>query len=102
MPEPGGSPKEGVYVDVSDWTTWNPTELSFQLMRLACRYDPPNPFARLDPKDARSFNIHVGSTAWWEALKRDGAHVNLDAFSADWRARAKIYQQQTRRYWLYN
>jgi uncharacterized protein YbbC (DUF1343 family) len=102
VPEPGGSPKEGVYVEVSDWTTWNPTELSFQLMRLACRYDPPNPFARLDPKDARSFNIHVGSTAWWEALKRDGAHVNLDAFSADWRARAKIYQQQTRRYWLYN
>ena len=102
VPEPGASPKEGVYVDVTDWSAWNPTELSFQLMRLACRYDPPNPFAKLNDKDMRSFNIHVGSTAWWNALKHDGARVNLDAFLADWHAKDTIYQQQTRKYWLYD
>ena len=102
VPEPGASPKEGVYVDVTDWSAWNPTELSFQLMRLACRYDPPNPFAKLNDKDTRSFNIHVGSTAWWTALKHDGARVNLDSFLADWHSKDTIYQQQTRKYWLYN
>ena len=101
-PDPAGKSKEGVYVDVANWDAWNPTELSFALMRLACRYDPPNPFAKLNEKDARSFNIHVGSTAWWNALKRDGAHVNLDTFLADWRAKNTIYQKQSRKYWLYN
>ena len=101
-PDAAGKPKEGVYVDVTNWAAWNPTELSFALMRLACRYDPPNPFAKLNATDARSFNIHVGSTAWWEALKHDGARVNLDAFLTDWRARDKIYQQETKKYWLYN
>jgi len=97
-----GKPHEGIYVEVSNWDAWNPTELSFALMRLACRYDPPNPFAKLNSTDARSFNIHVGSTAWWNALRRDGARVNLESFLADWRAKDRIYQQQTRQYWLYN
>jgi len=101
-PDPAGKPKEGVYVEVSNWDAWNPTEFSFALMRLACRYDPPNPFAKLNTTDARSFNIHVGSTAWWNALKRDGARVNLESFLADWRAKDRIYQQQTRQYWIYN
>jgi uncharacterized protein YbbC (DUF1343 family) len=97
-----GKPKEGVYVEVVDWQAWRPTELSFELMRLACRYDPPNPFAKLAAKDVRSFNIHVGSTAWWEALKRDGARVDVEGNIAAWRARALAYQQRTRDYWLYN
>ncbi|HTJ78097.1 MAG TPA: DUF1343 domain-containing protein [Rariglobus sp.] len=101
-PDTAGKPHEGVYVDVTNWATWNPTELSFALMRLACRYDPPNPFAKLDAKDARSFNIHVGSTAWWDALRRDGARVNLESFLADWHTKDRIYQQQTRPYWIYN
>lgn len=96
-----GRAVRALYVDVVDWNAWEPTRLSFELMRLACRYDPPNPFAKLGPKEIRSFNIHVGSTAWWNALRRDGAAVNLAAFSADWRQRATIYQNQTRRYWLY-
>ena len=90
-----------LYVEVSDWNAWRPTQLSFELMRLACTYNPPNPYATLSAKDTRSFNIHVGSTAWWEALKRDGAKVDLDSFEADWAKRCATYQQQTKRYWLY-
>lgn len=96
-----GQAVTGVYVEVTDWDDWNPTELSFHLMRLACVYDPPNPFAKLAARESRSFNIHVGSTAWWNALRRDGARVDVAAFRQDWRQRAAIYQQQTRRYWLY-
>jgi uncharacterized protein YbbC (DUF1343 family) len=101
-PGADGKPREGIYVDVTDWQAWRPTEISFELMRLACRYDPPNPFARLGPKEMRSFNIHVGSTAWWQALKRDGAQVNVEANIAAWRAQALAYQQATHKYWIYN
>lgn len=100
VPDKGG-PKEGVYVDVVDYNAWRPTELSFHLMRLACRYDPPNPFTKISTKDVRSFNIHVGSTAWWNALKRDGAKVDVEGNIASWRGQALSYQQLTRKYWLY-
>ena len=101
VPDGQGRPVDALYVDVADWSSWHPTELSFELMRLACRYDPPNPFAKLDGKDMRSFNIHAGSTAWWQALVHDGASVSLDAFQADWGRRCALYQLQTQRYWLY-
>ena len=96
-----GRPVNSLYVEVVDWNAWRPTQLSFEMMRLACVYDPPNPFAKLGPREMRSFNIHVGSTAWWQALSRDGAKVNLEAFLADWERRARVYQDLTRRYWLY-
>lgn len=101
VPDAAGKIKEGVYVDVTDWQAWQPTELSFELMRLACRYDPPNPFQKISQTQARSFNIHVGSTAWWNALKRDGARADVEGYVAAWRAEALTYQQQTRKYWLY-
>jgi uncharacterized protein YbbC (DUF1343 family) len=100
-PAVGGKAAARVYVEVTNWDAWNPSELSFHLMRLACVYTPPNPFARLDARESRSFNIHVGSTAWWNALKRDGARVNLPAFLADWRQSSRAFQQQSRQYWLY-
>jgi uncharacterized protein YbbC (DUF1343 family) len=96
-----GKTVSGLYVEITNWEAWEPTQLSFEMMRLACTYAPPNPFVRLDARDARSFNIHVGSTAWWEALRRDGAKVNLEAFRHDWRDRCLAWQQQTRRFWLY-
>jgi len=99
---PGTGPvKTGVYVRISDWDAWNPTEVSFELMRLACRYNPPNPFAKLSTANARSFNIIVGSTAWWTALKRDGVKVNVETFVAGWKRQAADYQAKTKKYWLY-
>jgi hypothetical protein len=43
----------------------------------------------------------MGSTAFFNALKRDGAKVDVESFLADWHRGAQIYQQQIRRYWLY-
>jgi uncharacterized protein YbbC (DUF1343 family) len=91
----------GVYVEITDWDAWRPTELSFYMMKTAAKWSPRNPFAALNPADARSFNIHVGSTAWFNALKRDGARVDVVAFRKNWAERAAIYQQQSRKYWLY-
>ena len=97
-----GRPTTGVFVEVTDWADWNPTELSFHLMRLACRYDPPNPFARLTDAQLRSFNIHVGSLAWGQALRREGARIDVNAWYRRWREQALAYQAESRRFWLYN
>ena len=91
----------GVYVEISDWDAWRPTELSFYMMKTAAKWNPRNPYVALTPADARSFNIHVGSTAWFNALKRDGARVDVVAFLKNWSERAATYQQQSRKYWLY-
>jgi uncharacterized protein YbbC (DUF1343 family) len=96
-----GQPTTGVFVEVTDWADWNPTELSFHLMRLACRYDPPNPFAKLTETQLRSFNIHVGSLAWGQALRTEGARIDVDAWTRRWREQARVYQNETKRYWLY-
>ncbi|MEO6567356.1 MAG: DUF1343 domain-containing protein [Opitutaceae bacterium] len=96
-----GQPATGVFVEVTDWEKWNPTELSFELMRLACRYNPPNPFAKLTAEQARAFKIHVGSTAWWNALRNEGTSVNVSAWERGWNAQAGRWQESTRKYWLY-
>ncbi|MEO5960168.1 MAG: DUF1343 domain-containing protein [Opitutaceae bacterium] len=87
--------------EVAKWEEWNPTDLSFHLMRLACRYNPPNPFVKLTPAQAELFNKHVGSTAWWNALRRDGARIDVEKWLQEWRAQAAAFQQQTKKYWLY-
>jgi uncharacterized protein YbbC (DUF1343 family) len=98
----GGQPATGIYVDVMDWDAWRPTELSFQLLRLNARLAGTNPFANLSPENARTLNIHIGSMEWYNALKRDGARVDVEGFINTWQERNAIYQQQTKRYWLYN
>ena len=102
VPNRQGKPVTGLYIEVTDYQDWRPTELNFHLMRLACKYEPRNPFAHATNEKIRSFLIHSGSTEFFEAIKRDGANVNVKAFINDWSAKAKIYQQQTRKYWLYN
>lgn len=100
--EERGKPVTRVWVEIVDWDAWNPTEISFYLHQLACRYDSPNPFAKLGAKESRSFNIHVGSTAWWNALTQEGAQVDVAAFVEGWKIQAAAFQEKTRRYRLYD
>ncbi len=96
-----GKPTTAVYAEVTDWAAWRPTDLSFYLMRLACQWSARNPFATVPAEKADLFAKLVGSQAWWSAIRREGARVNVDAYLAEWHRRAEIYQQQSRRYWLY-
>lgn len=96
-----GDIMEGVYVEVTDWNAWRPTELSFYMQKTAAKWTSPNPFAKLTAAESRTFNIHVGSAAWLAALKRDGARIHVETFLANWRERAAIYQQASRKFWLY-
>jgi uncharacterized protein YbbC (DUF1343 family) len=102
LTSPTGAPMGiGIYVEVNDWDDWNPTELSFHLMRLAARYNAKNPFTAASSADALLFNKHTGSLEWWNALKRDGARVDLEGFLRKWRQEALLFQQTSRRFWIY-
>lgn len=96
-----GKPITGVYVEVTDGEKWNPTELAFYMHKQAAKWSRLNPFAALTTEEARSFKIHTGSNAWLAALKRDGARVDVSSFLKNWAERAAIYQEQTRKFWLY-
>lgn len=99
--DPDGRQRTGVYVEVTDWEAWRPTELSFYMMKVSAGWKMMNPFATLSSADARTFNIHVGSIAWFDALQRDGAQIDVELFVNEWRQRALIYQKVSKSYWLY-
>ncbi len=101
VPDARGQQTQGLYVSISDWNTWNPVEFNFHLMKLACLLEPTNPFGEATDAVAGLFIKHMGSEAFFEAMKRDGARIDLDRWLATWRQQADVYQQQSRRFWLY-
>lgn len=102
VPGRNGKPATGVYVEVTDYNDWRPTELSFYLMQLACRYERRNPFTTATGTNVNGFMKHMGSTAFFDAIKREGARVDVAAFIRQWEAQDRIYQEQSRKYWLYH
>ena len=101
VPNKQGKPAVGLFIEVTDWDEWHPTELSFHLMKLACKLEPKNPFAMAPKGTANGFLRHMGSTAFFEALKRDGARVDVATAFRNWQAQAAVFQQGVRPYWLY-
>ena len=92
----------GVYAFVSDWEALRPTEISFHMMQVACSWSRTNPFAQSNEDRAKLFNKHVGSTEWWNAITTQGAEVNVNAFIRKWEKQAEIFQDTSRKFWLYN
>jgi len=102
VPDPKtGRPELGLYAEITDWDQWRPTELSAHMVRLACKFEKRNPFASMTPAEARSFLIVWGSTQFYNDLKTRGAGIDVEAYERNWQARDAIYQQESRRYWLY-
>ena len=100
VPGKDGKPMTGVFIEISDWDDWNPTEFSFHLMQLACRIEKQNPFAVSD-SSASGFLRHMGSESFFRVLQRDGAKTDIAGFVAETQQQAQIYQAQAKRYWLY-
>jgi len=98
---PEGQPRTGVYVEISDWDKWNPTELSFFMHKQAAKWERLNPFLGLTAAEQRTFKIHVGSNAWFAELQRAGSRIDVPLFLKNWTERAAIYREQARKYWLY-
>lgn len=93
--------QEGLYVKISNFQTWNPTELSFHLMQLACQWHEKNPFSCQSESNINLFNKHVGSTEWWKAISTQGSKVDVKHFLNQWRKQAQEFQSWSRQYWLY-
>ncbi|MDO8544257.1 MAG: DUF1343 domain-containing protein [Opitutaceae bacterium] len=96
-----GKPAVGIYVEIVDYDEWRPAELNFHLMKLACKLDPGNPFAPVRGRDFSGFLRHMGSAAFLNDLATKGARIDLDAWIRTWREQVRIYQEQSKRYWLY-
>lgn len=92
----------GLYIRVTDWKTWRPTELSFYMMQLTAKFESGNPFADATESQANLFNKHTGSTSWWNQLVARGEQANVSGYITLWQRQAKQFQIQSRRYWLYD
>ncbi|MFP4157585.1 MAG: DUF1343 domain-containing protein [Opitutales bacterium] len=94
-----GTPVEGVYVSVQDWSALRPTELSFHMMQLTAEWTPGNPFATA--KNPALFNKHVGSSDWWEEISTRGAQARIGPYIQAWARSAENFQSKVQRFWLY-
>jgi uncharacterized protein YbbC (DUF1343 family) len=102
VPDPKtGKPELGLYVEITDWDLWRPTELGLHLITLACKYDPRT-FASATKSEVSLFQKCLGSTAFYNDVAARGARVDVGAYVRDWQAKAQIFQQQSRMYWIYN
>jgi uncharacterized protein YbbC (DUF1343 family) len=96
-----GKPANGLYVEVDDWDEWRPTELSFYMMKLACKFQARNPFATATPSEIGLFLKLSGSTAFFNDIAAHGSHVNVAAYIREWQAEDEAFREHSRRYWLY-
>jgi hypothetical protein len=44
---------------------------------------------------------HLGSESFFRVLQRDGANTDIAAHVSEMQAKARVYREQTKRYWLY-
>ena len=102
VPDPKtGKPELGLYVEITDWDLWRPTELGLQMIRLACKYDPRT-FASATKNELGLFQKCLGSMAFYSDVAAHGARVDVEAYVRDWQAKAQFSHRQSRRYWLYD
>lgn len=96
-----GQPATGLYVEVTDWDEWRPTELSFYLMKLACKLEPKNPFAFASKGEVDGFLRHMGSTEFFRDIAAHGARIDVDSYIRRWQAEDRNFQERSRRFWMY-
>ncbi len=96
-----GQTAPGLYIQIVDYDAWQPCDLNFWMMKLACKLAPQNPFAPIKGRDASGFLRHMGSQAFMDDLIANGAKVDVEKWLRLWRTQDQVYQEQSKRYWLY-
>ncbi len=96
-----GQPGSGLFIDITDYEAWAPTELNFWLMKLACKLEPRNPFIAATDAQRKTFLVHMGSQAFLNDLLTKGRNVDVAAWLKPWREQDRIYQEQSKKFWLY-
>ena len=96
-----GQPSIGLFVEISDWDEWRPTDLNFWLLKLTCKIEGKNPFTAAKVNDKAIFVRLMGSSAFAADLVAKGEKIDVEGWLRTWRAQAKVYQEQSKRYWIY-
>ena len=91
----------GVYISITDWNKWAPTDLPFYMMKLTALWETPNPFTKATESEVTLFNKHVGSLAWWKDLESKGSQVDIDKFLTDWKKKSDTFRKEIKTYHLY-
>ena len=91
----------GVYISITDWNKWAPTDLPFYMMKLTALWETPNPFTEATESEVTLFNKHVGSLAWWKDLESKGSQVDIDKFLTDWKKKSDTFRKEIKTYHLY-
>jgi len=99
--DPRGKPMQGLYVQIKDWQKLRPTEISFYLMAITCKFNGGNIFRQATKAQSSLFNKHTGSEEWWNELCRSGANINVPYFIDKWEKQAIEFKAQSKKYWLY-
>jgi uncharacterized protein YbbC (DUF1343 family) len=101
-PQKNGRPGTGLYIEITDYDEWEPTDLNFWLMKLGAKFARSNPFTKLaKTSKEREFLIHVGSRAFYNDLVAKGEHIDIEGWLRMWREQARVYQEQSKSFWLY-
>ena len=96
-----GKTIEGVYIIISDWNSWRPTELPFYMMQLSALWQSPSPFSQASDSEVSLFNKHVGSQSWWDSLSKEGGQVDILKYLAKWDAESEQFKTSVKPYLLY-
>lgn len=91
---------QGVYVGVGDWARLRPTALSLHMLRQACVW-APNPFAGLAGAKRELFIKHLGSEAFFDELRTQGARTDLARWQRRWDGDAAAFRARTAAFHLY-
>jgi hypothetical protein len=70
-------------------------------MKLACKLEPKNPFIAATEAQRRTWLVHVGSQAFFNDLVTKGRNVDIAAWMKTWHEQDRIYQEQSKKFWLY-
>ena len=96
-----GKDIEGVYIVLTDWSKWRPTELAFYMMQLSAKWEAPSPFTQAKESEVTLFNKHVGSSAWWNHLFQSGASCEPRKFLIRWDTEINSFKDKVSKYYLY-
>jgi uncharacterized protein YbbC (DUF1343 family) len=91
---------QGVYLAVGDWPKLRPTAISLHMLRQACVW-APNPFASFTAAKRELFIKHLGSEAFFDELRTQGARIDLARWMKRWDGDAAAFRARTAPFFLY-
>lgn len=94
QPQQQADGTQGVYIGINDWSKLRPTAISLYMLRQACVW-APNPFAGLSTGKRDLFIRHLGSEAFFEELRTQGARLDLARWMQRWDGDAAAFRART-------